>query len=62
MGHHLVSFHASSIEFQNYSKVVCWRAGHSRRRHYVGPRGHVGFSSDAIYFKLGMELSSSRST
>ena len=30
MGHHQASFHASSIEFSEHSKVVCWRAGLSR--------------------------------
>ena len=30
MGHHQASFHASSIEFSERSKVVCWRAGLSR--------------------------------
>ena len=47
MGHHLASLHASSIEIQNSSEVVCWRAG-LKGWHEVGPRVHVGFSSDAI--------------
>ena len=62
MGHHLASLHASSLEFQNSSKVVGWRAGLSRG----GTRwGHVfTWASPAMLslFKLGMELSSSTHT